>query len=153
MDTLDKADRMFDELRRAIPKTYQKERHCQAWISPETWSLIDTRMEARHQKDQRSSRALSRAIKAELHRDRRRRAAESGSTVGCYLALDDALTIEGVVAANGKRPWGGALMVVGHFNTTLVEPEELEQDEGFVAYLEEEGLDDMTDHFLPRHTS
>ena len=69
MDTPDKADRMFDELRRAIPKPYRKERHCQAWISPETWSLIDTRMEARRQKDIRSSRALSRAIKAEIQGD------------------------------------------------------------------------------------
>ena len=73
--------------------------------------------------------------------------------VGCYLAPDDALIIKGVVAAIGKRPWGAALMVVGYFNTTLVEPEECEQDEGVVAYLEEEGLEDMTVHFLPRHTS
>ena len=43
--------------------------------------------------------------------------------VGCYLAPDDALIIEGVVAAIGKRPQGAALLVVGYFNTALAAPE------------------------------
>ena len=43
--------------------------------------------------------------------------------LGCYLAPDDALTIEEVVAATSQRPWGAALLVVGDFNTELGAPE------------------------------
>ena len=101
MDNPDKADRMFDELRIAIPKPYQKERHCQAWISPETWSLIDTRMEARRQRDQQSSRALSRAIKEKIHGDRHRREDKSGSTVEYLLTSDRPLIREAWIRMQG----------------------------------------------------
>ena len=43
--------------------------------------------------------------------------------LGCYLAPDNASTIEDVVAAIGKRPQGAALVVVGNFNTYLATPE------------------------------
>ena len=43
--------------------------------------------------------------------------------VGCYLALDDTLTIESVVAALKERPRGAKLLVAGDFNTNLAEPE------------------------------
>ena len=76
--TPDKSDRMFDEIRRAIPKPAQKERHHQAWISPDTWSLIDTSMEVFRRRDQWISQDLARAIKAALHWEWRRWAAESG---------------------------------------------------------------------------
>ena len=92
MDTPDKADRMFAELRRAIPKPYQKERHRQAWIPPETWSLIDTRIESRHQRYQQSSRALSRAIEAEIQGDQHKQTAKAGSTVEYLLTSDWPLT-------------------------------------------------------------
>ena len=70
--TLDKSDQMFAELRRAItsPSPTLRERHRQAWISPETWSLIDTRIEARHWGGQWSSWDLTHAIKAALQGDR-----------------------------------------------------------------------------------
>ena len=39
--------------------------------------------------------------------------------IGCYLALDDAETIERAVAALGEKPRGTALIVVGDLNTDL----------------------------------
>ena len=64
---------------------------------------------------------------------------------------DDASTIEDVIAATRQRPRGGALMVVGNFNTDLVAPEGQEQDGEIVEVIAEEGLEDMSDHFLTRH--
>ena len=81
--TPDKADHMFDKLRWAIPRPPQQELPRQAWISPETWSLINTRIEARRRRDQQSSRALIRAIKAGIQGDRHRRADEEGSEGPC----------------------------------------------------------------------
>ena len=78
-----------------------QEHHCQAWIPPETWSLIDTRMEARRRKDQRSSRDLTRAIKAELHGDRCRWGAEAGSAVEPLLTSDLTLICKAWI-----RMWG-----------------------------------------------
>ena len=41
--------------------------------------------------------------------------------------------------------------MVGNFNTDLAAPEGRERDEGIAAALAEEGLEDMSGHFLPRH--
>ena len=54
--TLDKVDRMFAKLQRDIPRPLWQELHRQAWISPETWSLINTRIEVHQRNYQRSSR-------------------------------------------------------------------------------------------------
>ena len=43
--------------------------------------------------------------------------------IGCYLAPNDTLMIEIVVAAPKELPQGAALMVAGDLNTTLTEPE------------------------------
>ena len=43
--------------------------------------------------------------------------------MGCYLAPDDTLTIESVVAALKERPVGAKLLVAGDFNANLAEPE------------------------------
>ena len=86
--TQDRLDRMFAELRRAIPRPPRQECYRQACISSETWSLIDTRITARHQKDQRSSRALRCAIKAGIQEDRRIQASKVGSVVESLLASD-----------------------------------------------------------------
>ena len=43
--------------------------------------------------------------------------------VGCYLAPDDTLTIDIVVAALNERPMSSKLLVVGDFNANLAEPE------------------------------
>ena len=42
--------------------------------------------------------------------------------VGCYLAPDNTLTIESVVAALKERPRGAKLLVEGDFNAKLSEP-------------------------------
>ena len=39
--------------------------------------------------------------------------------IGCYLAPDDAQTIERVVTALGDQPRGTSLLVVGDLNTDL----------------------------------
>ena len=39
--------------------------------------------------------------------------------IGCYLAPDDARTIERVVTALGDQPRGTALLVAGDLNTDL----------------------------------
>ena len=89
--TPDKADHMFAKLWRAIPRPPRRKRHRQAWISPETWNLIDTRIETRQRRYQRSSRALGHAIKAALQGYRYRRAAEAGLAVESFLAYNPPL--------------------------------------------------------------
>ena len=101
LETLDKIYRIFSELRWSIPRSLLQECHRQACISPETWSLIDTRIAARRRKYQRSSRSLSCEIKAGIQEDRRRRAAESGSEVESLLASNPPLIIEAWI-----RMWG-----------------------------------------------
>ena len=66
---------------------------------------------------------------------------------------EDASTIEDIVAGVGKRPrggGGGALLVIGDLNTNLAAPEAREWYKGIVVALEEEGLEDMSGHSLPR---
>ena len=43
------------------------------------------------------------------------------------------------------------LLLFGDFNTDLAVPESWERDEGGAAALAEEGLEDMSGHFLPRN--
>ena len=86
--TPDRIDRIFAKIRQAIPRTPRQECHCQAWISPDTWSIIDTRISARLRKDQQSSWDLSHAIKAGIQEYRHRRADESGSVVESLLVSD-----------------------------------------------------------------
>ena len=100
---------MFAKLRQAIPRTPQQEPHCQAWISSETWSLINTRIEACRRKDQRISWSLSRAIKAGIQEDRRRRAAESGSVAESLFASNPPLNREAWI-----QMWGWYKDAVDH---------------------------------------
>ena len=71
--------------------------------------------------------------------------------VGCYLASDNALTIEDVIAAISQRPLGAALLVVGDFSTNLVVLEVRDQDKGIAEAVAEDGMEDIRFHFLPRH--
>ena len=52
------------------------------------------------------------------------------------MAPYDASTVENSVAAIGKRTQGGALLVVGDFNTNLVATEGQERDNVISAALE-----------------
>ena len=67
------------------------------------------------------------------------------------MAPDDASTIENVVADIGMRPQGATLLVVGYFKTNLATPEGRDRDEVIAAALADECLEEMSDHFLPRH--
>ena len=51
LEVPDRLDRMLAELLRAIPRPPRRERYSQAWILPDTWSLIDTSISARQWKD------------------------------------------------------------------------------------------------------
>ena len=92
---------MFSKLQMEITRTPQQECHCQAWIFPETLSLIDTSNAARQCKDQRISWALIRTIKARIQEDRHRRSEESGSTVESLLASDPPLIQEAWIQMQG----------------------------------------------------
>ena len=59
---------------------------------------------------------------------------------GVLLGPDDALTVEDVVMAIGKGPWGGAVLMFGDINTNLAAPEGQERDEVIVAALVRENL-------------
>ena len=65
------------------------------------------------------------------------------------MAQYDASTLENVIAAIRKRPWGGVLVVAGYFNNNLATPEGQDWDEGIAAAMAEEVLNDMSGHFLP----
>ena len=73
--------------------------------------------------------------------------------VGCYLNPDDNSTIESVVAALKERPRGAKLMVAGDFNVNLAEPEGDRRGEDIAAAMVTEGLEYMSEHFLPRQRS
>ena len=70
--------------------------------------------------------------------------------IGCYLAPDDARTIERVVTALGDQPRGTALIVAGDFNTDLGDMACDRRGTEIAAAITEAGLEDMTAHFLPR---
>ena len=70
--------------------------------------------------------------------------------IGCYIAPDDARTIERVVTALGDQPRVTALIVAGDFNTDLGEIASDRRGTEIAAALTEAGLEDMTANLLPR---
>ena len=70
--------------------------------------------------------------------------------IGCYIAPDDAWMIERVVTALGYQPQGTALIVAGDFNTNLGDMVSNRRGTEIAAAITEAGLEDMTEHFLPR---
>ena len=68
--------------------------------------------------------------------------------IGCYLAPDDTLTIESVIAALKEWPWGTALIVATYLNTTLSKRENDGRGTDIAAALAEAGLEDMAAHIL-----
>ena len=69
--------------------------------------------------------------------------------IGCYLAPDDAETIERVVTALGDQPKGNTLIVAGDLNTDLGDTENDRRESEIAVAMTEAGLEDMTAHFLP----
>ena len=75
-------DKLFGDLRRAVLKPQPREQHRNAWISEETWRLVDERVTMRRKPRARTGmQRLGRAIQASLKGDRRRRVEEAGTVV------------------------------------------------------------------------
>ena len=70
-----------------------------------------------------------------------------------YLAHDDTLTIESVVAALKERPRGAELVVAGDLTAKLLEPEGDRRGEDIAAAPATEYLEDMLAHLLPQWRS
>ena len=70
--------------------------------------------------------------------------------VGAYVAPEDEVTMETVVAAIGRKPPGAELMVAGDFNVDIMEPEGNRWAENIATDLATAGLEDMAQHFMPR---
>ena len=70
--------------------------------------------------------------------------------IGFYLAPDNTLTIESVVAALKYCPQGSELLVVGYLNAKLEEPEGYRREEETLAELTAAVLEEILAHFLPR---
>ena len=82
-------DGIFAALRRAVPKTHARDRHKNAWISEETWRLVDERVSARRGTGLHTRiRILGRAIWARLQGDRKRRVEATGQEVETLLGED-----------------------------------------------------------------
>ena len=66
-------DELFGALRRAVPKPHGWGKHKNAWISEETWRLVDKRVSARRGTRVRERiQRLGQAIRASLKGDRTR---------------------------------------------------------------------------------
>ena len=66
----------------------------------------------------------------------------------CYIALDDASTIESVVSAIRQRPQEAALLVYGNSNVDLINTEGNTRDKDTKAALYTLGMEDMGAHLL-----
>ena len=77
------ADKIFAELKRAVPKTDKGVAHHNSWIFKAAWRLVDERVFARREpgRDQVRIIRLGRAIRAALKEDRKRWAETAGEDV------------------------------------------------------------------------
>ena len=91
-----RTDKLFAALRRSVPRPKTWEARQNAWISAETWRLINKRVSTR--RDPRYGKAdmrqLSKAVQVSLAKDRRRRAEEAGAEVEALVKADPPLTQE-----------------------------------------------------------
>ena len=82
-------DKLFGDLRQAVLKLQPQEQHRNAWISEETWRLVDERVTMRRKSRARTGlRRLGRAIQASLKGDRKRRVEEAGTAIEGMLQED-----------------------------------------------------------------
>ena len=86
-------DHLFAALRRVIPKAQTREARRNAWISEETWRLVDERVSARRdpRKGQAIKRKLGRAVKVSLAADQKRRSDKAGAEVEALVGADPSL--------------------------------------------------------------
>ena len=79
------------------PQPQPREQHWNAWISEETWRLVDERVTMRLKSRSRTGmRSLGRAIQASLKGDWRQRVEEAGAAVESLLKEDP---------PNAKEAW------------------------------------------------
>ena len=82
-------DTLFGDLRRAVPKPQPRDQHRNAWISEETWKLVDERVTVRRKPWAKTAmRRLGRAIQVSLKGDQRRQVEEAGTAVEALLGED-----------------------------------------------------------------
>ena len=83
-------DTLFAALRRAVPKPTPREVIRNAWISAETWRLIDKRVSTRrdHRYGKVDRRRLGKEIKESLAQDMRMRTEEAGAEVEALMKAD-----------------------------------------------------------------
>ena len=86
----------FAALQRDVPKSKAREARRNAWISAETWRLVDGRVSTRRDpaKGQALKRRLGRAIKASLAADRIWQAEKAGAEVEALVGADPPLIQE-----------------------------------------------------------
>ena len=91
-----RTDTLFAALRRAVTKTGPREARRNAWISAETWRLVDERVATR--RDPRYCQAdrqrLGKKIGKSLSKDRKRRTEEAGAAVEDLMKADPPLIQE-----------------------------------------------------------
>ena len=91
-----RTDTLFAASRRAVPKPAPREARRNAWISAETWRLINERVSTR--RDPRYGQAdrwrLGKEIGKSLSKDRRRRTEEAGAEVEDLMKADPPLIQE-----------------------------------------------------------
>ena len=82
-------DGIFAALRRAVPKPHARDRHKNAWISEETWRLVNERVSTRRGTVVRMRIwRLGRAVRASLQGDRKRRFETAGQDLETLLGGD-----------------------------------------------------------------
>ena len=70
--------------------------------------------------------------------------------VGAYVAPENKVTMETVVAAMGRKPPGAELTVAGDFNVDILAPEGNRRLENIATDLVTAGVEDMAQHFMPQ---
>ena len=91
-----RVDTLFAALRRAVPKKAPREARRNAWISAETWRLVNERVATRRDPRycQADRRTLGRKIGRSLARDRKRRTEEAGAALEELMKAEPPLTQE-----------------------------------------------------------
>ena len=91
-----RTDQIFAALQRAVPKAQPREARRNAWISEETWRLVNERVSTRRDPryGQAFKRKLGKAVKKSLAEDRKRRAEEAGAEVEALMKADPPLIQE-----------------------------------------------------------
>ena len=82
-------DGIFEALRRVTPKPYERDKHKNAWISEEKWSLVDERVSAQRGTGMQTRiQRMGRAIRESLQGDRKRRVETTGKDVESLLGRE-----------------------------------------------------------------